>query len=280
MDRRLVLSCVLCSLTPSLFGQAPATRTARLVSQVGPWKIERQTPALEVTAVDTTRDRETITLKNVSSRVITAYVVSAASMSVHTFESIGSGPAHPPGETWVWTIGPELGRSVDQTIRILAVVFEDGSTEGNTPKIRELQYQRMGMLLEYARIDRILAAHRGVVVDKDVLNAAIGRLPETSDEAMRSLANVKFSGRSTREIHPSGPDHPILDRLMDAFLGGVRVARETAQMRLASLDDPSGDTTGDPLLRRSARFDRMMTEFKNKVKAFDDYVTRTGGVLR
>ena len=72
-------------------------------------------------------------------------------------------------------------------------------------------------------------------------------------------------------------------RLMHSFLGGVRVARETVQMRLKDLDNPSSDfssTVTDPLLRRAARFDRMVTEVKANLAMFGSYVSRTGGVLR
>jgi hypothetical protein len=269
---RIIMAGLLCSC---------GARGVLAQEQVGPWKIERHTNAIEVTAVDETPYRQTITLKNASSRVITGYVLSAWSQQVHTLETLGQPWA--PGETKIWTVGPELARSTDYTIRVLGVVFEDGTSEGGSPKIQELHFQRLGMMLEYARIDELLSAQRGAPADKEPLLRAIGPLPETPEEAVASLSNVTFRGLSARRINPPRPDHTESRRLMGSFLGGVRVARETAQLRLKDLDNQSSDfssTVTDPALRRAARFDRMVAEVKANVAMFSGYVSRTGGVAR
>jgi hypothetical protein len=251
------------------------------LDHLGYWKIERHTAAIEVTAVDDTPYQQTITLKNASSRAITGYILRASPLEVHTLETIGQPWA--PGETKVFTIGPELTRSSDYTIAVLGAVFEDGTSEGGSPQIQELQFQRLGMMLEFARIDGILSTEPRAPESKEALLGAIGDLPSTPDEAVKSLSGVTFRSLSARGLNPPRPDHTESTRLMHSFLGGVRVARETVQMRLKDLDNPSSDfssTVTDPLLRRAARFDRMVTEVKANLAMFGSYVSRTGGVLR
>jgi len=129
-------------------------------------------------------------MKNVSRKGITAYSISANPNGRTDTDYNISGHVIAPGETEEIEIPRATVNAADSTdsrgeIRILAVVFEDGTSEGDPAITSWIRERRLGEKFQFRRIERLLRDTISALVSTEnlkSLRASIASLPEDSGD--------------------------------------------------------------------------------------------------
>ena len=131
-------------------------------------------------------------MKNMSRKGITAYSISADPNGRTDRDYSISGHVIEPGEMEEIEIPRTAVKSADLSnspgeIRILAVVFEDGTSEGDPAIASWIRDQRQGKKVQFRRIERLLrkainASGSPSPANLKSLRASIASLPETTEE--------------------------------------------------------------------------------------------------
>jgi hypothetical protein len=199
------------------------------------WTVQTTITAMKLVAVDESEKFTTFRLQNVSSKVITAFALSfeppEAASGVRDYRDCNDDEPScvRPGGILEVRFGPMLeGR----TLWIRAVVFEDGTSDGNESDIRQISSNRLGLALERERLNGIFARYS----DDDLDDAGLARLteeigpvPNSPNAAFASLQDVVLPGVSVENAK-------VLDKMgRFSFFVGVKIARRTALTRVARL---------------------------------------------
>jgi len=193
------------------------------------WKVIARTTALQLVAVrESSGPMKTTTLflQNVSNKRITAIRVANGD-----FEKGGNGidwfgAASPAGVLPGVSYPFVLGSVTERTLSINAVVFEDGTGDGVQSEIDSINYMHLGRMFEVERIRGILEAAGS---DLATLTAKLDKLPQSSEETIAQLEEVKLPGVTIERIRAADSSS------IAAFFGGVHTARQRAKREIADL---------------------------------------------
>lgn len=144
-----------------------------------------------------------ITYKNDYSKTITGFEVSVGGMRVQTELILGGDELEfiSPGKTFQKAYAAQEGLDLDG-MQILAVVFDDGSSDGDIRYIKEITDYRLGMKTER---QRVLALLEQVITSKtQIISTALAELETDISSAFQSspqdnrLDNVGLGIRNER----------------------------------------------------------------------------------
>jgi len=157
---RLIGAFVLC-LCPSLF----TSTAAKQPSQENPVRIENKTGSLTVVGIDKDsnnihgQDYIRVKLRNDSDKVITSYLIATSKTTGmqkdYTFSESEGTKGILPAATEEWQYPPTPNMLKDGLV-ILAVLFADGTGDGDPQKIKAMQDQLYGCKLQISRILSVL----------------------------------------------------------------------------------------------------------------------------
>lgn len=147
MTRLLLLPC----LTIVIIGLS-AYFSDEASSQGPPLKVSNRTHACEIVKVETNSERVRLSLKNNYNKTITAYAISVGDDS-HSHREPSSHLT--AGSTWNHDLRLRAGR-IEGEITVLAVVFEDGSSDGDARVAKEITDYRLARKTQRERIIPVL----------------------------------------------------------------------------------------------------------------------------
>lgn len=138
--------------------QGPALKLSnRTNSQGPPLKLSNKTNAFEVAKVEISSGRVRLTLKNNYNKTIAAYAISAGA-NTHNLRELASEDLLTPGSTRKH----DLQLPSEGDITVLAVVFEDRTSDGDATAAKEINDYRLGKKTQNDRIipllEKVLAA--------------------------------------------------------------------------------------------------------------------------
>jgi hypothetical protein len=117
-------------------------------------QLSNRTNSFEVAKVERNREGVRLTLKNNYNKTITAYAISAGGKS-HNLRELSSEKLLTPGSTLDHDLKIQERRNAGN-ITILAVVFEDKTSDGDAAVAKEISDYRLGKKTQYDRIIPIL----------------------------------------------------------------------------------------------------------------------------
>ena len=213
------------------------------------WTTNQGTDALVLSKVREDWPSTTLSLRNTSSKSITAIAASSppgVDTYHHFYDYLDSGSAGlGPGETYNLRISPEeASLNAHHVLNVDAVIFADGSAEGSRPDIDFMNAMRLGRVLETERIRGHLARTDERFLDVDKLAESIGVLPNSPEDAFASLSDVSLPDLSVADFPPNGGA-----KSLRAFLGGVRNARQEALWKMEELRKLPAKTPAGPDVR-------------------------------
>lgn len=135
----------------------PLKLSSRTDSQGPPLKLSNRTSGFEAVKVESNGERVRLTLKNNYNKTITAYAISTGDnrLSLHEF---GFEDLLTPGSTR----NHDVRLPSEGNITVLAVVFEDRTSDGDARAAKEINDYRLGKKTQYNRIvpllNKVLAA--------------------------------------------------------------------------------------------------------------------------
>ncbi|HMF56605.1 MAG TPA: hypothetical protein VK619_09695 [Pyrinomonadaceae bacterium] len=160
MTKKMVfLLFVITCIGVLVFAENRISKSSGLPQQNNEVLVNNKTTAFQVISEVRNGDSIRLVLKNNYSKAITAFRVSGNSESQGVdvdFTSEGTFIA--PGETYnyreaIGNLFPYLGTSSGQlNIKILAVVFDDGSGDGDATVVKHIKSRRRGVKIQLARI--------------------------------------------------------------------------------------------------------------------------------
>jgi hypothetical protein len=209
-----------------------ATAPASALSQKVPpgWVVSAATNALTLAGGEEFDAETVFVFKNSSAKLITALSVGFDPNSTHSVDYLETDNALRPGALYRLPIGAKEILTSDHVVRILAVIFSDGTAEGTPSTIDDIRSRRLGRTLEIERI-RNLLNRPGTGPDSASLARLlrdIGRLPGSFEEALASVESIYVPGANVSSIRTADQTRK------GAFLHGVRGVRESAAR---SIDD-------------------------------------------
>ena len=126
-------------------------------SQGPPLKLSNSTSGFEAVTVETNSGRVRLTLKNNYNKTITAYAISTGD-NTHSLHELGFEGLLTPGST----LNHDVRLPSEVNITVLAVVFEDRTSDGDATAAKEINDYRLGKKTQYERIvpllNKVLAA--------------------------------------------------------------------------------------------------------------------------
>jgi len=205
--------------------------TPRLLSQdlLGGWSTAFAPNTLELAEVKQ-NDRLTLfVLKNVSGKHITAFAVRLSSATTHSTDFFEAQDDLEPGASNSLTVG-KSEPSADHILRLSAVIFGDGTTEGEPDALDGIRGRRLGLSVEIERVTGILS----LVANADApsvaaLKARIGNLPQSPEDAIASVREVQLPGVDIGQVLDAGSS------FTHGFHVGVSNAREAALWKVNQL---------------------------------------------
>lgn len=174
----------------------------------------------------------TFHLKNISSKSISAVVVITPDGGTHLGDYFGSDPLV-PGATYSFTTVDRYAPATERILRIPALVFSDGTAEGDPGEIEYIKALRLGIVLETERINRVLESFGP---EKALKNAnvssvldAVGMPPRSAEDAAESVRHVSGPWASAFEAALSS------SKTRFALRTGVSNTRQNVRRQLAEL---------------------------------------------
>jgi hypothetical protein len=179
-----------------------------------------------------------LTLKNVSSKPIVECEIGSVSSknsadeNLAGFEtfSVGGTGAFQPGATEDVTFSPYAD---SQEVRLEAIVWSDGSHDGNPKWLRELEDTMIGMTLETKRIADVFegSTDRSLGAAEPIRDKVGRRPPHSPSEAGQSLQDVDLPGvsRSYLDEHRNSPSVGFQHGVSQARQGALSEINEQAR---------------------------------------------------
>ena len=160
-------------------------------SQAPQIHVLNNTHGLELVAHETTGGRTRLEFKNVSAKDLTGFVLAVPNQGKVELDTSTGDRVISPGETQDIVIPGHV-----PTITILAVMYADGTLEGNQTTVAELQKNRSALKVELRRmLGLIIAEAESREADTpgafDRLESAISKLPPTHGDSTNALVGAK-----------------------------------------------------------------------------------------
>jgi hypothetical protein len=170
---------------------------------------QNKTQHLEVVSIEQTDDGITLVLKNGYNKRINAFTISIGSTTISN-DYVYSDEATAPGAQYTFLIPrqyPAPGQLGASTLNILAVIFDDGTGDGEGRRISDIIDNRSGKKIQLRRILPLLQKALKAS-DDDLLNAldeltlSVSTLPELSDSHIpeNTLTGARSSKRGFLKI--------------------------------------------------------------------------------
>ena len=242
---RLSALCISVVAVVSLIGMSALSGTHGTRQQNAPLQIANRTQAFSVIKVDRGSNDFSITLKNNSAKTITAFSISPArgftiveEFVLAEISEIGIRPNALFSKTYPTTTSIQ-----PQSIEIKALIFDDGTAEGDTGEVREIEDSRLGEQIQIRRavkeLENFLAKGPGDVSEfkRNLGNA----LDSSDDDTLNILTELKPSRAITKQ--------PISADLRE----GLNNGRQNVLRRLA---ETSGST--DSFLELKKIYERIL----------------------
>jgi hypothetical protein len=160
-------------------------------SQAAQIHVLNDTQGLELVAHQNTDGRTRLEFKNVSTKDLTGFLLAVPNQGKVEYDTTTGDRVISPGETQDIVIpGPV------PTITILAVMYADGTLEGNETTVAELQKSRSALKVELRRMLGLIIAE-AQSRDADIpgafdrLESAILKLPSTPGDSTNALEGAK-----------------------------------------------------------------------------------------
>jgi len=203
-------------------------------SQGPPLRLSNRTNAFEVVKVEINSGRVRLTLKNNYNKTITAYAISAGNNS-HSLHELASENLLTPGNTRDQDLRLPAGRN-EGDITVLAVVFEDRTSDGDATAAKEINDYILGKSTQYDRIIPLL---------EKVLAARDNKMQSALEKAQAAIYTLPSDS--------AGKSHFII--------AGLRDAKESILMDLEEFKQ-LGQTEGANILReRITRINRSLQSY-------------------
>jgi hypothetical protein len=200
---RLSLLCISTIVLVSLIGISALSGNRSTTQQNAPLQIANRTRAFAVIKAERGSNEFSITLKNNSAKTITAFSISPSKGFTITEEfilaeisDVGIGPDALFSKTY-----PTLASIQPQSIEIKALIFDDGTAEGDTRAVRQMEDSRLGQQIQIRRavkeLENFLAKGSGDVSEfKRNLSTALN----SSDyDTLNILTELKPSRAITQQ---------------------------------------------------------------------------------
>lgn len=252
---RLSLFCFSSVLLVSLIGISTLRGNRSAPQQNAPLQITNRTEALSVIKAEPGPNEFSITLRNNSAKTITAFSISPRKGFTITEEfvlaeisDVGIGPDAVFSKTY-----RTLNSSQPESIEIKALIFDDGSAEGDARTVRQIVDSRLGEQIQLRRavkeLEKFLAkGSRDAAEFKRNLNNALN---SSDDDTLSILAELKPSRAITNQ--------PLSDDLREGLING-------RQSVLRRLSEAESDGSNDSLLELKKTYERVLGRcFKYKV---------------
>jgi hypothetical protein len=225
------------------------------------WVVLDPTETLALTTIEERDSTFTLSFKNISTEIITAVALSFRE-NVQQYEdwlnAESTGLAS--GHSFEVTAGPE--DVANRTVRILAVIFEDGSGKGMAAQLDLMNFHRLGQIVEGTRIGDIL--RNGPPSRNDsgmtLLTQRIGKMPQSSEEAFNSLEKVNVPGISIVALRRN------TEKLRNAFFWGVSVTRERALRQIENVKQLPAISTDEKMPSRAAVLSFILEQYDKQNK--------------
>jgi len=199
---RLSVFCISTVVLVSLIGMSALSGNLSATQQNAPLPIANRTQAFSVIKVERGSNDFSITLKNNSAKTITAFSISPSKGFTITEEfvlaeisEIGIGPNALFSKTY-----STLTSIQPQSIEIKALIFDDGTAEGDIRAVRQIEDSRLGQQIQFRRavkeLDKFLAKGSG---DASEIKRNLGNaLNASDDDTLNILAELKPSRATTK----------------------------------------------------------------------------------
>lgn len=185
-------------------------------SQQSVIQIDNKTYALEVLDSKVENGNFRITLKNRSNRNITSYELSLGGGKSIQTELLYTNEVITPGQTFIEDF-PVDDHLIRDGFAIVAVVFEDGTGNGDSRVIRQITDIRYGEKLQYQRSLPLL---------EQAINASDNSLPETLDWLPSQLSTPENSDSNLPPYVKSG-----IQNAKNHLLQELKTVKEVARQQ-------------------------------------------------
>ena len=228
------------------------------------WSIGNATSSVDLAEVKESGGATTVVLKNSSDKVITAVAVTYGD-TTRTIEYFQSHQSLSPGASCSIRVGTQELRRSDRVLRLAAVIFENGTWEGNQERVHFIAGKRLGRVMEMERVKGILEPlAEGDLGSSEIeaAKAAIGDLPRSSGEALDSVSGVRLPGLETSSIRTAD------ESIRRGVRIGIRGAREEALIAMDRLRDiprtlnNTVQTPRERVLSRTGFLSRMRESYR------------------
>ncbi len=228
------------------------------------WDVDSSVSAVRLVRVEQAPDGRGVSfiLKNISPKPVSALVLITPDGGVHLTDWFAREPLA-PGATDSTSVAVRHGQA--HILRIPALVFADGASEGDRSQIEFIKARRLGTVLETRRIIRVLESFGTGDVLKTTGVASViqavgmpSRSPEEAVESMRP-----FAGDLAAAL-----DMAARDERARFVLFGVNGTRNDARRRLAEIVElnKSSAFESDKLAARHAGNPTSLPEFATRVR--------------
>jgi hypothetical protein len=203
----------------------------RLLSQdmLGGWSTAFPPNTMDLAEVKQNDRLALFVLKNVSGKDITAFAVRLSSDTTDSVDFFEAQNDLKPGDSYSLRVGKR--EPSDHILRLLAVIFRDGSAVGEPDALDSIRGRRLGLTVEIERVTGILSSLTNASADEAsvaALKGRIGSLPQSPEEAVASVQGVPLDGVDLDHVKNAGS-------FTDGFQLGVSDAREAALWKVNQL---------------------------------------------
>jgi len=273
--------CVCCIISTLAFWLMTAMSLFASQKARVDWKVDQHTGAMRVIETSTLMDHPdllTLTFQNISDKTITAYAFSYQDGTTETtryedwFDSESGGL--PNGEKSSITISVEEAMRAGKALDILAVVFSDGSSEGVPAFIESIEFNRLGQIVETARLKRIfreMPVNQVGDTEAKELKKKIRELPESVLKEMDGFPDMVSPEVSKDEILRGSP------RALNAMLAGVRSVRENATAQVEQMMRLPAHSQDQSEITRGKMLEQLGQYYENRSRAHRAYLQKTRG---
>lgn len=194
---RLSIFCIPTVVLVLLIGISALSGNRSTTQQDPSLQIANRTRAFSVIKAERGPNEFSITLKNNSAKTITAFSISPSKGFTITEEFVLAETSDfgiESNELFSKTY-PTLNSIPPQSIEIKALIFDDGTAEGDAREVRQIEDSRLGQQIQLRRavkeLENFLAKHSGDVSEfkKELGNA----LDSSDDDTLNILAELKPS---------------------------------------------------------------------------------------
>ena len=202
-----------------------------------PFNIGNKTQSLEVVGITNANSLCKLSVKNNSTKVVKALVLSpdGRAYEVTDFLHSDTETGIPPSGVYQATFSVPSG-SV-KNVGIISAVFEDGSSEGDPEWAGAVRSRWLGMTIQYQKIksylESIPTGANGEISDRS-LEDVISQLSSLSDSSSNALLEIPFGQDSRKRAVMKAVSSRIQK---GAFEDGLHVVTEVAILDLQKLKD-------------------------------------------